>query len=92
MSVETVRVSTNGQLVIPKAARDELGVHEGTLFAIVASGDTLVLKKMETPDEGTLWKELDRVAKEGGKRLTAKGLSEKDIPDLVERARKRRTV
>lgn len=92
MNVETVRVSTNGQLVIPKAARDELGVHEGTLFAVVASGDTLVLKKIKTPDENALWKELDRVAKEGHKRLLAKGMVEKDIPGLVERARKGRAV
>ncbi len=85
-------MSTNGQLVIPKAARDELGAREGSLFAIVASGDTLVLKKMETPDESALWKELDRVAKEGGKRLRARGLGEKDIPDLVARSRKKRAV
>ena len=90
MSVDMVRVSTNGQMVIPKSARDELGVHEGTLFAVVASGDTLVLKKMEMPDESSLWRELDRVAEEGKKRLSAKGLGEKDIPFLVEKGRKRR--
>ncbi len=89
MHVETAKMSSKGQLVIPLAAREEIGVSEGTLFAVVAFGDTIMLKKMERPSHEQLWKDLDSIAKEGKKRLEAKGLSEKDIPDLVQNRRKK---
>ncbi len=88
MRVETAKMSSKGQLVIPAAARQEIDVHEGTLFAVVAFGDTILLKKMERPSDEQLWKDLDRIAEEGKHRLVAKGLREKDIPGLVERRRK----
>jgi len=89
MRVETAKMSSKGQLVIPAAARQEIGVEEGTLFAVVAFGDTILLKKMERPTGEQLWKDLDRIAEEGKKRLEAKGMTEKDIPGIVERRRKK---
>jgi len=90
MHVETAKMSSKGQLVIPLSARQEIGVEEGTLFAVVAFGDTILLKKMEKPSGEQLWKDLDRIAQEGRKRLEAKGFTEKDIPGIVERRRRKR--
>ncbi|MDP2717815.1 MAG: AbrB/MazE/SpoVT family DNA-binding domain-containing protein [Candidatus Micrarchaeota archaeon] len=89
MDIETVKVSSKGQLVIPKSAREELGIGEGTLFALIAYGDTIVLKKMQPPSREQFWKDWDKMAAEGEKRLHAKGLTEKDIPRIVEEHRKR---
>ncbi len=89
MNIETVKVSSKGQLVIPKNARDELGIKEGTLFALMAYGDTIMLKKMQPPSKEQFWRDWDKMAREGEKRLRAKGLTDKDIPRIVEEHRKR---
>ena len=89
MSVETIKMSSKGQIVIPRDLRGELQAGEGTLFAVIGSKDTLILKKLETPTKENLIKELETLAKKGKKRLEAKGIKETDIPNLVEKARKK---
>lgn len=90
MHVEIVKVSSKGQLVIPKETRDEMGIEEGTAFALAVRGDTIVLKRMLPPTEEQFWKDWETMGKEGKKRLQKKGLTERDIPDLIEKHRKRR--
>ncbi len=88
MSIETIRMSSKGQIVIPQDLRLELGVEEGTLFAVIGSKDTLILKKIETPSKENLIKELQHIAKEGRKRAEKLGIKETDIPHLVHKLRK----
>ena len=73
MEVETIKMSSKGQIVIPQDIREELQATEGTIFAVVGSKDTVVLKKMEKPSKESLIKELETIAKEGRKRLERKG-------------------
>ena len=89
MSVETVKMSSKGQIVIPQDIREDMNASEGTVFAVVGSSDTIVLKKMQTPSKEDLIKELEIIAKEGKKRLTKKGIKESDIPKIVEASRRR---
>ncbi len=79
MSVETVKMSSKGQIVIPQDVRKELDAHEGTLFAVVASRDTIVLKKIDTPSKEDLIADLEVFAKFSKKRLQSKGFTEKDL-------------
>src|SRR3989344_4369455 len=88
MEVETIKMSSKGQLVIPKDIREDVDAGEGTLFAVVGSKDTIVLKKPIAPSKATLLKELETIAREGKKRLQTKGIQESDIPDIVHRFRK----
>ena len=44
MEVETTKMSSRGQVVIPQDLREELGIEEGTVFAVMGSRDTLILK------------------------------------------------
>lgn len=87
MEVETIRMSSKGQIVIPFDIREELGTGEGSVFAVIGSKDTIILKKMEMPSKGTLMKELEAVAKEGKKRLEAKGIKESDIVGIIHKRR-----
>lgn len=87
MSLETIKMSSKGQVVIPLEMREEVGAGEGTLFAAMSSDSTIVLKKLETPSKEDLIKELTFIAKEGKKRLQQKGLKESDFPNLVAKFR-----
>ena len=89
MAVEMVKMSSKGQIVIPQDIRAEINASEGTIFAVVSGRDSIVLKKVATPSKEDLIKELQVIAKEGKKRLEAKGIKEADIHSVVEKARKR---
>ena len=43
MEVETTKMSTRGQIVIPLDMREELGITEGTIFAVIGTDDTIIL-------------------------------------------------
>jgi AbrB family looped-hinge helix DNA binding protein len=79
MTIETIRMSSKGQVVIPFDIREEIDAQEGTLFAVIGSEDTIVLKKLETPSKEEMIKGLAAIAKEGKKRLHGKGFSEADL-------------
>ena len=89
MAVEMVKMSSKGQIVIPQDIRAEIHASEGTMFAVVSGRDSIVLKKVATPSKEELINELKEIAKEGRKRLEAKGIKEADILSIVEKARKR---
>ena len=88
MEVETTKMSSKGQIVIPQDLREELDIEEGTLFAVIGTKDTIILKKLETPSKESLIKDLENMAKQGRKRLESKGIKEEDINDLVHKARR----
>jgi len=89
MVVEMIKMSSKGQIVIPQDIRAEICASEGTMFAVVSGRDSIVLKKVATPSKEELICELKEIAKEGKKRLEAKGIKESDIFGIVEKSRKR---
>jgi len=88
MEVETTKMSSKGQIVIPQDLREEFGLEEGTLFAIMGSNDTIILKKLETPSKEKLIKDLENMAKEGRKRAEKLGIKESDVPGMIEKLRR----
>lgn len=89
MGIETVKMSSKGQVVIPQNIRENLNAVEGTVFAVVEGKDAIVLKKIEMPSKEVLIRELEKIAKDGRKRLERKGFKEADIPVLVQKSRRR---
>lgn len=58
--VVVTRMSSKGQIVVPKSLRDALGLDVGELFAMFGEDDTIVLKKIDMPsdkefDESLAW-------------------------------------
>ena len=88
MPVETVKMSSRGQIVIPQDIREELKASEGTIFSVVSSKDAVILKKIPTPSKEDLIKEIGAIALEGRKRAERLGIKESDVPKLVKRVRK----
>ncbi len=89
MVVETVKMSSKGQIVIPQDIREEISAEEGTLFVVSSSKDTIVLKKIIMPSKSELIKTLEEMAKDGKRHLQKMGIKEKDIPRIVERSRRK---
>lgn len=89
MEMETVKMSSKGQIVIPHGIRQELHAVEGTLFVVIGSKDTVLLKKIEKPSKEELIAKLESIAKEGRKRLESKGIKEEDVPEIVEKSRRK---
>ena len=79
MTVETVKMSSKGQIVIPQDVREELGAQAGTVFAVVGTKDTVVLKKISTPSKEDLINSLGLFAKKARKKLESKGFTESDL-------------
>lgn len=69
MEIELTKMSSKGQIVIPKTIRKKIGITHGELFAVSTENDLIVLKKMVNPltkdDAKTLrdikeaWKDID---------------------------------
>ena len=79
MNVETVRMSSKGQVVIPQDIREEIHVNEGTIFAVVGTKDTIILKRITTPSKEELIKDLGFFAKKAKMKLQSRGVTEKDL-------------
>lgn len=86
MSVATVKMSSKGQIVIPQEILNELHASGGTIFAVIGSKDSVVLKKALSKED--LIKGLGSFAKDSRKRLKAKGVKVSDIPAIVTKCRK----
>lgn len=48
--VATTRMSSKGQVVIPEAVRDRLGLRPGSEFVVLGDGDVVILKAIKAPD------------------------------------------
>ncbi len=88
MAVETIRMSSKGQLVIPQDIREEMHAEEGTVFMVVGSKDTIVLKKIITPSKEELIKNLGEFAKKMTPKMEKLGIKESDVPEIIKRFRR----
>ena len=88
MAIETTKMSSRGQIVIPQDIREEIKASEGTVCSVVSAKDTIILKKVYTPSKEDLIRELEAIAAEGRKRAEKLGIRESDVPELVQKVRK----
>jgi len=81
--VVITRLSSKGQIVLPKALRETLGLRSGEIFAMFGEDDTIVLKKIELPSE----KEFEKLLKWGQKYAKKYKISKRDVLKAIEEAR-----
>ncbi len=89
MDVDIAKMSSKGQVVIPMHLRKRLNAGEGTLFAVVGTSDSLMLKKVSAPSRGELLDSIKSMAKEATSILRSGGMKEKDVIQAAVRARGR---
>ncbi len=88
MVVETIKMSSKGQIVIPREIREEMHAEEGTIFAVIGGKDSVILKKVITPSKQELIRDLEKIAIEGRKRAEKLGIKESDVPKMIHKLRK----
>lgn len=69
------RLSSKGQIVIPKELRNYLDFHEGELFALYGDGDTLIIKKVDMPSR----EDFEEILKKGSDIAKGKNITKKDV-------------
>jgi AbrB family looped-hinge helix DNA binding protein len=59
MVVGIIKMSSKGQVVIPREIRVALNMDEGSVFTISSNQDSVILKKMKVPSEKDLVDEIE---------------------------------
>ncbi len=84
MARYTTRITSKGQVTIPKAIRELYGLAEGDYLIMEPNGEDLVVRKGRLVGSGEDFEELaDRVAE----RFEERGISRADVEDAVRWAR-----
>jgi AbrB family looped-hinge helix DNA binding protein len=78
-NIDFTRLSSKGQIVVPRRIRDRLRLANGELFLIFGADDTLVLKRVQEPSSAEFKKILTRARK----LAKAKGLAIKDLDRAI---------
>ena len=81
--IDVVVSSEDGSVSIPKAIMEKMHIASGTKFAIVAEGDTLILKRIQIPSE----KDFEKLVDKGTKIAERNKIKEEDIEDIVHKFR-----
>ena len=79
----TPRLTQRGQVVIPRAVREQMGLTKGAGFAVVATDDTIVLRRLDEPVAA----EFDAVIGALRKQARAAGIKPADVEEAVKQAR-----
>jgi AbrB family looped-hinge helix DNA binding protein len=84
-TLSTTRMSSKGQVVIPEAIREELGLEPGTQFVVVGGRDTIILKSISPPSPG----EFRAMLKTARQQARKAGMKPADVAAAVRKVRKR---
>jgi AbrB family looped-hinge helix DNA binding protein len=84
MAMETTKMSSRGQVVIPEEIRNKLGLKTGDRFLIIADNDVVILKSLTIPSLG----EFDYLIREARKQARITGLKRSDIVNDVAKVRR----
>jgi len=83
---EITTVSQKGQVVIPQALREKLGLRPKTKLLVYGVEDAIILKKLTMPD---VKKELEDLYSKIDKRIAQHGeLTDKEIAEEIHRYRR----
>jgi len=81
--VEITRVSTKGQIVIPQKIRDKMDLEEGNILTIIEGEDSIILKKLETPNIKS-WEEATKPFRIASKKS---GFTQEDLFRVIAESR-----
>jgi AbrB family looped-hinge helix DNA binding protein len=80
----TTTLSSKGQVVIPEAIRERLGLKTGVQFVVVADRDVVILKVLEPP----ALSEFTALTAQARRAAKAAGLKAADVPRAIKKVRR----
>ncbi|HSW58935.1 MAG TPA: AbrB/MazE/SpoVT family DNA-binding domain-containing protein [Dehalococcoidales bacterium] len=84
-AIETTKMSSKGQIVIPEDIRNRLGLKTGDKFLVMGDKDVVILKALTNPS----LEEFDSLIKTARKQAKRSGLKKSDIVKAVSKSRKK---
>jgi len=85
-TIETTKMSSKGQIVIPEEIRKKLGLKTGDKFLVMGDKDVLILKTISAPSMD----EFDELIKKARKQAKAAGMKRSDVSEAISEARKKK--
>ena len=85
MPIETTKMSSKGQIVIPEEIRNKLGLKTGDKFIVMGDRDVVILKTLSSPSIS----EFDDLIREARKQAKAAGLKRADITRAMRISRRK---
>lgn len=85
-NIATTKMSSKGQIVIPEAIRQRLGLENGCQFLVVGEKDAVILKTISAPSK----KEFSGLLAKARKAAKKAGLKQSDIAEAVAQVRGRK--
>ena len=82
-NIETTRMSSKGQVVIPEAVRNRLGLKTGARFVVIGDRDVVILKTIAAPARN----EFAAIAAKARREARLAGLHVSDIARAVRKIR-----
>ena len=84
--VEFTKLSSKGQVVIPRNVRKDMELKAGTPFAVIEQKDAILLKKIEMPKIKS-WQEATKPFREAAKKAR---FTQTDLDRIIKEVRKPR--
>jgi len=82
-TVETTKMSSKGQIVIPEEIRKRLGLKAGDKFLVMGDKDVVILKSISAPPVG----EFDDLIAQARKQAERVGMKRSDVTKAVAESR-----
>jgi AbrB family looped-hinge helix DNA binding protein len=84
--IETTKMSSKGQVVIPEEIRNKLGLKTGDKFLVMGDKDVVILKTITSPSLN----EFDNLVKTARKQAKAAGLKKSDVTNAITKSRRQK--
>ena len=85
-NIETTRMSSKGQVVIPEMIREKLGLKAGSKFVVLGDKDYVILKSIQPPSLD----DLDEMLKRSRAAAKKAGLKKSDLKQIIEEVRSKK--
>jgi AbrB family looped-hinge helix DNA binding protein len=82
-AIETTKMSSKGQIVIPEEIRNRLGLRTGDKFLVLGDKDVVILKTISSPSI----QEFDDLIGSARKQAKAEGVTKLDVTRAIARSR-----
>ncbi len=83
--VAITKMSSKGQIVVPKRLRELLGISSGEIFAMFGNDDTIVLKRLNVPSKN----EFEALLKWGEEFAKRKKIKKVDVAKAIAESREK---
>lgn len=81
----TTRLSSKGQIVIPEEIREQMGLHTGDRFVVLAEEGVVILKTISPPEQSEYYS----LVKKTRRAVKAAGVTKASVTAAIKKARKK---